>query len=279
MLGPAFDRQYTLTDPAPQASARLGAQVALAPGAALASAPLYDGSLANPGLVQVAAASDPDADRWLDVDDNCSAAANADQLNTDRDFVELGPSKAFDDLTWPNSDTPGDACDPDDDNDGLTDTDELAGAACAGRATHPLLRDTDGDRTLDGSECALGSDPTDATSRPPGIVAPDADSDGLPDALDANDAATDSDGDGLRDGVEYRHYSSASSLTDSDGDSCTDGREAASVNADRDVNVLDLLIVASASAPGAYAASFDPNKDGMINVLDLLFVARQSGSC
>ena len=64
--------------------------------------------------------ADSDEDTVNDAQDNCPAAANVDQLNTD-----------FDNL--------GDACDTDDDNDGLSDTEELT------LGSDPLLRDSDSD--------------------------------------------------------------------------------------------------------------------------------------
>jgi hypothetical protein len=54
----------------------------------------------------------------------------------------------------------GDACDDDDDNDGLTDATE------ATLGTNPLLADTDGDGYDDGEEVAAGSDPLDPGSVP-----------------------------------------------------------------------------------------------------------------
>ncbi len=113
--------------------------------------------------------ADTDADGLLDVpsathtglntnvsQDNCPVAPNPIQLNTDGDLVDLHPAKAFDDFTQPHSDASGDACDPDDDNDGLSDQEEATGAACSGISTDALLADTDGDRMLDGAECQLG---------------------------------------------------------------------------------------------------------------------------
>lgn len=63
---------------------------------------------------------DKDRDGITDSDDNCPELANADQANNDRDAG-------------------GDACDPDDDNDGLADIDE------APRGANPKSPDTDGD--------------------------------------------------------------------------------------------------------------------------------------
>ena len=53
--------------------------------------------------------------------DNCPQYFNADQLNSDGNFVDNSPpySTAVDDKTWAMSDEIGDACDNDQDNDGL----------------------------------------------------------------------------------------------------------------------------------------------------------------
>jgi hypothetical protein len=59
----------------------------------------------------------------------------------------------------------GDACDDDDDNDGLTDTHEAA------LGTNPLLSDTDGDGFGDGLEVAFGTDPLDPLSFPSAVPA------------------------------------------------------------------------------------------------------------
>lgn len=72
-------------------------------------------------------APDGDGDAIPDVDDNCPAIANNDQLNNDNDVL-------------------GDVCDDDDDNDGLTDTFELS------ISTNPLVNDTDGDTVSDYDE-------------------------------------------------------------------------------------------------------------------------------
>ena len=90
---------------------------------------------------------DSDGDSVGDNADNCPATANADQLDTD-------------------SDGSGNVCDADDDNDGLSDTEEGT------KGTNPLLADTDSDTVGD------------ATDNCP---------------LTANSAQTDTDGDGIGD--------------------------------------------------------------------------------
>jgi hypothetical protein len=91
--------------------------------------------------------SDSDEDGVEDDADNCPTTSNADQLNFD------GDSK-------------GDACDADDDNDGLADNAE------AGHGTNPFKKDTDGDGWWDGTEVKQGYDPLDPDSHPILIIKP-----------------------------------------------------------------------------------------------------------
>ncbi len=70
---------------------------------------------------------DADRDRVADRLDNCPGLANADQLDTDGDQA-------------------GNACDEDDDQDGLTDQEEV------GRGTNPLALDTDNDGVSDATD-------------------------------------------------------------------------------------------------------------------------------
>ena len=79
--------------------------------------------------------SDSDGDGVLNSSDNCPEESNADQANYDADGQ-------------------GDACDLDDDNDGLSDLEE------AQWKTNPLLADTDGDGMSDGAEVTAGRNPT-----------------------------------------------------------------------------------------------------------------------
>jgi len=89
-----------------------------------------------------------DEDTLLDGDDNCPAVTSPDQLDTD-------------------SDGAGNICDIDDDNDGLTDSEEST------LGTDPLLDDTDGDGLSDGAEVDThGTDP----------LLADTDDDGLSDS-------------------------------------------------------------------------------------------------
>jgi hypothetical protein len=221
-------------------------------------------------LVQIApgCTDDADCDGLITAFDNCPAAVNPLVENDDRNFVELGPSKSFDDLSLANSDGVGNACDPDDDNDGRVDLDEISGVACAG-ATNPLDADSDGDNYLDGAECALGTNPNLVTSKP---------------ALTSCGPTTDLDGDGLNAQREFCFYSTDPTNANTDGDACRDGREVASINTNNSVDVLDLAAIAaeagSYTLPGSpVKADFDATKNGSIDVLDLAFVAARAGSC
>jgi hypothetical protein len=79
---------------------------------------------------------DFDGDGIQDALDNCPLDANANQLDTDNDGA-------------------GDVCDLDDDNDGLSDLDEINI-----HGTNPLLVDTDGDNLTDGAEVNIhGTNP------------------------------------------------------------------------------------------------------------------------
>ncbi len=223
--------------------------------------------------------------------DNCPLAANPDQHNADSDLIDLSVyGKLYNDTTWPNSDGAGDACDPDADNDGLSNAAEaeLPGPACpsATGPTAPLLRDTDGDLVLDGAECALGTDPLDAVSRPPAQPADDSDRDGLSDAFEqtigTDPYRPDTDGDGLLDGVEVKGYGTSPLRVNSDGDRCTDGKEVASINTDANVNSLDLLQVAKSygfAGSANYVPNMDINKDGRVNSTDMFVAYRQWGYC
>jgi hypothetical protein len=193
------------------------------------------------------------------------------------------PRFGFDDITRPNSDNVGDACDQDDDNDGLADADETslgpghsAHMKCpsASADTNPLVGDSDGDRALDAAECAVATDPMSAASKP--APAQCATAAGAPSIL------TNSDGDTFQDYIEFCYYNSDMHSANTDFDACGDAREIASVNNDQSVNSTDLSIVAAsfgASTNPNYDADFDVNKDGSITSTDLSIVASKFGLC
>jgi Tol biopolymer transport system component len=210
--------------------------------------------------------ADSDCDAVNDASDNCAYILNPTQTNADRNFFDNDPYPT-DDKTHIQSDAAGDACDPDDDNDGLPDTTETAGPPCASASapTDPLLRDTDGDRFLDGPECTLGTDPANAASKP---------------LLASCGPAGDTDGDRITDRVEVCNYNSNPNSTDTDGDMVLDGAkdgcEVASLNADRVVNAGDQLLLAQEIVrvpPPAKLVNFDLNKDGGVNSGDQLLMS------
>jgi len=95
---------------------------------------------------------DPEPDGVFDIVDNCPSTANPDQTDTDSDAL-------------------GNACDPDDDNDGLSDEDETTV-----HGTDPLDADTDDDGLNDGFEVSVGTSP----------LLPDTDGDGFSDRVERN---------------------------------------------------------------------------------------------
>ena len=240
---------------------------------------------------------DVDGDAVCDLVDNCPATPNADQSLTRPDFIDLHVyGKAFDDTTVLNSTTLGDACNPDIDGDEFANSTEDAlgpsgasHAQCPGATatTDPTKLDTDGDGVTDRAECMLGTDPTNAASKPPtSYTAGDTDHDGLPDTLEVtlgtDPSKPDTDGDKLNDGVEFLYYGSDPLNPNTDGDICTDGKEAASLNADTIVNSTDQLIAAQSFGPKTgpkYVLDFDVNRDERINSTDMLIQAKVYGPC
>ncbi len=210
------------------------------------------------------------------VDDNCPAFANLTQDNLDRSNIWNGTAS---DATNPATDRFGDACDVDDDNDGLRDVTEVSlwitnsaphchatfvtGAVF--NPTNPLMARSDGESTSDGAECRFGGNPVVANVNP--IPAP---VDNLPDgagetmcrtqqisvptgglnnnpdgdSFATGDADSDSDNDFLLDGRECKRGMTNQANADVDGDGCSDGMETATVNGDRSVNATDLSQVA-----------------------------------
>ena len=221
--------------------------------------------------------------------DNCPSIFNPAQTNTDLDTA----------TTWGHGDLYGDACDTDDDNDGVVDDAELnfqydQGAhQCAndpdlpGTATplNPLNPDTDGDGVLDGVECEVGSNPADAGDSPGarGVAYdPDPDQDGVSNAYETfkhtqgfsgpasedvdsdglvgqNDP--DSDNDGLSDGCEVYVTGTNPMMPDSDGNGTNDPSEA---------NLTARIATYCGSAT-------DLDGDGVTNDLDNCLFASNAG--
>lgn len=207
---------------------------------------------------------DTDGDLWDDGYDGCPTLPDPLQIFSDEDFVDLPPTKAFNDWTWPNSDLTGDLCDADGDldNDGLSDSAEATG--CGFGPTSATVRDTDGDRVLDGAECQFGTNPNNPGLKPTVAQC----------AAPGGGQSVDADADKLLDYLELCFYNSSPASANTDDDRLSDAKEVASINQDWAVNVIDMQQVAqnlSLGAPG-YITDFDMNKDGTLNVLDLQFV-------
>lgn len=238
-------------------------------------------------------ATDPDLDGWPEASDNCPFVANPAQENSDGS-IDLAPwgITAYDDRTNPNSDVFGDACDGDDDNDGILDSTELAGPC--GAPTDPMKPDTDGDLATDYAECALGFNPNDANNTPPVSYSPptlDSDSDGLPNDFEQANGFSytnpNEDNDNVLDGREFKYFGTSQFLADTDADECSDAKEISSVNGDLAVTAIDLSQVAQrflAERDGdpptpVYVPTFDMNRDSKISAIDLSLVAQNFGPC
>jgi len=297
-LAPSFETIIPLVDPVMESFAFFARSVAVGDvnndgrDDFVAGGPWSDvGSATDAGETFVFLAEpDTDGDGITDPSDNCPLVFNPDQTNTPLGPIDNGPVVTGDDITNPYEDRVGDACDDDDDNDWLSDTDE------ASAETDPHNRDTDGDRVLDGAELILGSDPNNPNSKPSCVGITDNDRDCLPANVEAifgsSDDVRDTDGDGINDGVEVKGWGTSPIVRNSDGDVCDDDKEIAEINGDGVVNSLDEARVAQR----VYNAqdddpddgnpipdpdmqvnpAFDINRDGVMNALDPALVVLNS---
>ncbi|HSX58546.1 MAG TPA: S8 family serine peptidase [Candidatus Saccharimonadales bacterium] len=174
-------------------------------------------ALNSAGKVCPVSTTDTDGDTVLDAVDNCPTVSNLDQKNSDTLAFDNGNYFTTKDASVPNGDKTGDACDTDNDNDGLPDASENPLANCGTfngvTTTHPNPKsgdytdddnhngnaalpmgtdtadngpswDTDNDGWPDGIECAQGTNPRDKASAPAKVSAQegtDTDADGIPD--------------------------------------------------------------------------------------------------
>lgn len=207
--------------------------------------------------------------------DNCPLVANSGQQNNDGNWIATGRAAEIDN-TNPAADSVGDACDPDDDNDGLADASEgaypIPGCPSASSATDPLNPDSDWDGVTDGYECVVaGTDPANAASKPP-----------------FDPACTNADGDGMRDQLEARGWAVSPTIADTDGDGLADGLEMADVDGNGGVvTFADALLVAKASAaappfsPPLTAIerhAFDLDRNGTVTFADAVVAARAASA-
>ena len=176
-------------------------------------------------------------------------------------------------------------CDPNDDGDGLSTSQELTlPCPSASGPTDPLNDDSDNDRFNDGAECLLGFDPANSGSKP--ALTPDADRDSLADGYetlvfgtDPNNA--DTDGDSVKDGTETLRVRSNPFSANTDGNvgihRCGDARELSSINNDYAVTAGDLGQISKRVGP--YPASdhasrnYDVDRNGAVNSGDLAITA------
>jgi hypothetical protein len=208
---------------------------------------------------------DAECDGADDGIDNCPGLYNADQFNTDSNPRDNGPLAPANDATSMTTDAPGDACDAEDDGDGIGDGDEatfpVPGCAAATAAIDATKFDTDGDHLHDGWECANGSDPSNPASKFNGSGGGDGDADRIPDLW------------------EMRGYNGSGASIDSDGDGCHDLVEVASIDGNTTLTSPDYLSVARRALDlwGPHAAQdyvLDMDKNGTVTDADRLFATR-----
>jgi hypothetical protein len=226
-------------------------------------------------------------------EDNCPLVENPLQDNSDG-VIGNGTRSSGDDETVANSDALGDACDDDDDNDGLPDAKEHSAIACSpfdlsstlhmspmraditnddkgsGNAAPAMGTDaendgpswdTDNDGVRDGIECDLGTDPRDRFSRPSFLSC---------------GGGLDADGDGLKAAWEVCKWGTSDNDVDSDNDGTRDCREVADVDGDEVLTFagdVDLLARVFFSSVGADVA-LDIDGDGLVTFAgDVLVLA------
>jgi uncharacterized protein (TIGR03382 family) len=211
----------------------------------------------------------PGVEGWPDRDDDGAVdardSAPDDPLvcaDEDLDLCEdcsSGRRRAADDGVDHDADGQCDRSDPDDDGDGLLDTEEPGSFDPDGDGLAPAVDpDSDGDGVGDGLDGLEDPDGDGA----PGLLDPDSDGDGVPD--DPSQLG-DGDGDGVPDLRDLDETDGP--LADADGDGLPNGVEAAvgleAQSADSDGDGFDDLVE---FGPGP--APRDADRDGTIDALD-----------
>ena len=236
--------------------------------------------------------ADGDSDGAGDVCDNCPEDYNPDQANTDATdqdgdtLLDEDPIDGIDNDSDtlvdedPPGDPVGDACDPDDDNDGFIDTTEVyyGSDPLDPGSTLEVCDGLDNDGN-DGIDEGFDRDPINGV---PDCTDPDADTDGdtvaNPDDLDDDDDGDPDDG--FNDGFEdiKEHWLGTDSL-----DACPDDRQDQAwppdFKNDGNVNILDVvgfrLVIGSHLGGGGpkdhnFDRRFDLKNDAKINILDVV---------
>jgi parallel beta-helix repeat protein len=204
------------------------------------------------------------------VPDNCPTVYNPDQKNTAAGRTPNGSQIPGDWASNPAQDKLGDACDPDDDNDALPDTSENE-SVCP----FQLVRNSDGDRVLDGFEVAIGYNPCSDASKPTWEGGGDSDGDGFPDGVERTGYNT-----CIFAGDSFPGYTACINPADSDGDGCEDWIEIVDVNGNRAADIVDILWFAKRAFDIIPASDsdyvLDINKNGAVDIVDVLLAAQNS---
>jgi hypothetical protein len=125
--------------------------------------------------------------------------------------------------------------------------------------------DVDGDSVHDGAECAYGTDPTSAASKPNAAT-----------CRDGAAAGTDTDQDGLLDNWETCKWRTSKAVVDSDGDGLGDCIEVMDTNGNGSMTNADAALVTQVAFNliSGDLASMDINGNGFITYADSIFIAQ-----